>query len=248
MNALRRTLLGGLFASAQRNVFRGVNGLRLFEIDRTFSKLPGQWTLAGVTGGQPGPTAWRQSPAVDFFTLKGTLEDAFEAADIRGVDFVAAEQAPFVAGATAAIRLNGNAIGTVGEIDNKLAKIERLSFKLFGFEIDLAAVEAAFDKPVTYTQLNRLPPAVRDLAVVVKNGVAFAEIEKLVRETAGGSLEKLELVDEFKGKQVADGHRSLALRLTFRDAARTLTADEVTAGVDAVVAKLHQALGATLRT
>ena len=248
MNALRRTLIGGLLASVQRNVFRGVGGVRLFEIDRTFAKLPGTWTLAGVCGGTAGPTAWRGATSADFFTLKGTLEDAFDAAGLLGVGFVARDVAPGLAGATAAITLGDVVVGWAGELDPKLAKVDRLSFKLFGFEIDLSLLEPHFGRPPAATALNRLPAAVRDIAVVAKLGVAYADVERTVRAAAGPSLEKIELADEYRGKPVPPDSRSLALRLTFRDPVRTLTADEVQTSVDAVVKRLAEELAAALRT
>lgn len=248
MNTLRRTLLGGLLASAQRNVFRGVPGLRLFELDRTFASLPGVWTLGGVCGGVAGPTAWRGATPVDFFVLKGILEDAFDASGIRGFTLVAADHVPGLPGATATVRLGDVEIGWAGELDPKLAKVDRLGFKLFGFEIDLSRVESLFERPPVYVPVNRLPASVRDLAVVAPAGVTFAEVEGVVRAEAGANLERLELVDEYRGPQVPPGHRSLALRLTFRDPARTLTAEDVTGVVESVVRRLQETLGASLRT
>jgi phenylalanyl-tRNA synthetase beta chain len=248
MNALRRTLMGGLLASAQRNIFRGVSGLRLFEIDRTFAKLPGTWTLGGVCGGVAGPTAWRGATAIDFFATKGSLQDAAEACGLPPLTFVADDHAPGLAGATAIIRVGDTVVGWAGELDPKLAKVDRLAFKLFGFEIDLSLLEPHFERPPVYTPVNRLPASVRDLAVVATADVAFADVERVVRAAAGAMLEKLDLVDEYRGPQVPPGHRSLALRLTFRDPSRTLTAEEVNDAVESVVGRLRADLNASLRT
>ena len=247
MAVLRRTLLNGLLASTQRNVFRGASGVRLFEIDRTFAALPGVWTLAGIAGGVPGPTNWRGATAVDFYSLKGTIEDAFESAGMR-VQFVPTDPkpgSPMRAGAS--IQIGSERIGWVGELDPATAKVDRAAFKIFGFEINLAAVETAFEQPVEYTPVSRFPASARDLAVVAKTEITFADVERVVRASAGEKLERVELVDEFVGKQLPAGHRSLAIRLTFRDPARTLTADEVTASVEAVVKQLAAELAASLR-
>ncbi len=247
MAVLRRSLLTGLVASAQRNIFRGATTIRLFELDRTFAKLPGSQTLGGVVGGIARQAVWKGEAKLDFFAVKGELEDLFESIGIKGVTFAGALEKPYKPGETASVQLNGAVIGHLGAIDTTLVKVERQSFPLYAFEIDLTAVEAAYGAPITYKPVNKLPPATRDLAIVVKSSESYASLESAIRTTAGELLEQVQLVDEYKGNPVPKDHRSLAFRLTFRAPGRTLTADEVQAVVDRVVKALADQAGATLR-
>lgn len=248
MSVLRRSLLTGLIASTQRNIFRGAHRVRLFEMDRTFAILPGVYTLAGIAGGVARSAIWRDGDAkIDFFTLKGELEDLFDSLGIGDITFTPTICPPFKPGETAQIALAGNIIGHVGLIDTSVVKIERQTYPLYGFEIDLTSVTDAFDAPITYRPVNKLPPSTRDLAIVVKNSEPFATLESIIRNSAGELLESLQLVDEYKGNPVPKDHRSLAFRLTYRAADRTLTADEVQASVDRVVTMLSEKTGATLR-
>ncbi len=248
MSVLRRSLLTGLLASTQRNIFRGASRVRLFEIDRTFQTLPGAYTLSGIAGGVARSAIWRGGEAkIDFFTLKGEIEDLFDSLGITGVTFAPAIRKPFKPGETAQIALAGNVIGHVGLIDTAVVKIERQTYSLYGFEIDLTHVTAAFDAPIVYRSVNKLPPSTRDLAIVVKSSEPFATLESIIRTSAGDLLESVQLVDEYRGNPVPKDHRSLAFRLTYRAADRTLTADEVQVSVDRVVASLSEKTGATLR-
>ncbi|MBC7785682.1 MAG: phenylalanine--tRNA ligase subunit beta [Burkholderiales bacterium] len=247
MAALRRTLLTGLSASVQRNIFRGASSIRLFEIDRTFDALPGQWKVAGIAGGSARRGAWRGDQQIDFFSLKGELQDLFEQLGLKDMSFVATLGAPFREGTAARIESHGVTIGVAGEIDPGVIKIERQSFKLFAFEIDLGLLEAQFEAPITYSPVNKLPAVTRDLAVVAKTSDTFADLSKVIWEAGGALLEQVQLADEYRGAPVPKDHRSLAFRLTFRDASRTLTADEVGVVVDQIVRALADKFGATLR-
>ena len=248
MNTLRRTLLTGLAASAQRNIFRGATQIKLFEIDRTFASLPGTDTLGGIVGGTVGRMNWRGETKIDFYSLKGDLEDLFESLGLRGLRIEPVSQPPLRDGAAAKLLLNDKPIGIVGALDPKAIKLDRLAYDLFVFEIDLAAVELLFERPITYTPVNKLPASVRDLAIVLKLETSYASVEKSILSAAGPQLESLQLVDDYRGPPVPKGERSLALRLTFRDAERTLTSDEVSAMIGRIVDHIGTDFGATLRT
>ncbi len=247
MSVLRRTLLTGLVASTQRNIFRGATTIRLFEIDRTFSTLPGQWTLGGVAGGVAHRTIWKGETKVDFFTLKGEIEDLLESLGVKGIEFAPIIHVPYKPGETAAINLAGQTIGHVGAIDASVIKVERQAYPLFAFEINLHAVESAYGAAITYAPSNKLPPVTRDLAIIVKSSEGYAKLSAAIHSAAGDLLENLQLVDEYRGKPVPSDHRSLAFRLTFRAVGRTLTADEVQTVMDRVIASLATQCDATLR-
>lgn len=248
MAVLRRTLLTGLCASAQRNIFRGAESVRLFEIDRAFrvDALPGVWSLAGVVGGINESSTWRGADKVDFFVVKGLLEDLLESIGLPAITFKPAAHAPMTT-TCAEIRVGETLLGYVGELDSKAIKIERASFKLFVFELDIAPLEPYFIAPKAYHAAAKMPPVLRDLAIVVNQSITFSDLSATIRKAGGATLEKLELVDEYKGAQVPKDHRSLAFRLTFRDPTRTLTADEVAAMVDKIVTALKSEHLATLR-
>ena len=247
MNTLRRTLLTGLSASAQRNVFRNATRIRLFEIDRTFGKLPGNWTLGGVAGGAAELSTWRAPGIVDFFTVKGELQDLFQNLRLPAPTFTPARHAPLRDGHTAEIKIGEAVIGHLGELDPKTIKIDRLAYKLIAFEFDLTILESLFGQATTYTATIKLPPAVRDLAIVLPIMTPYAKIEQLIRNIGGPQLEQLDLVDDYRGPPVPQGRRSLAMRLTFRDSARTLTAEEVASTIDAIIRQLKAELDADLR-
>lgn len=258
MSVLRRTLLTGLAATVGNNLRRGAAGVRFFELDRVFG-LPGMksddgssagaWHAGVVAGGPVRRSDWRTGGQVyDFYVLKGVLEDLAEALGVSELSFRGADRAPFVAGAAADVLLPGGAsVGVIGEVNAQALAIDRLTFKLFAFELNLEQFAASFESTAAYKQLARLPAVTRDLAVVTPLSAEYDDVAAVIREFAGPTLETLHLVDRYQGSQVKAGHHSLAFRLAFRDAKRTLTAEEAAASIDAIVAALGQRFGAELR-
>ena len=85
------------------------------------------------------------------------------------------------------------------------------------------------------------------MALVVDETVPAAAVESALRAGAGESLESLVLFDIYRGDQVGGGRKSLAYRLTFRAADRTMTTDEVSALRDQAVAVAAERTGAVQR-
>jgi phenylalanyl-tRNA synthetase beta chain len=257
MSVLRRSLLTGLAETVRNNLRRGAQGVRFFELDRAFvpssargeSLPPGVWRAGVVAGGPVRRSDWRSAgQAIDFFYLKGDLEDLAAALGAGALTFRAADRAPFVTGAAADILLaDGRTIGVLGEVDAQALAIDRLTFKLYAFELDLELLVDSFAAKPAYSPLRRQPAVTRDLAFVVPLSVTYDDLAGALRANAGSHLEAMHLVDRYQGSQVKAGCHSLAFHLVFRDPQRTLTADEASGAIDAVVAALGKQFGAELR-
>jgi phenylalanyl-tRNA synthetase beta chain len=88
----------------------------------------------------------------------------------------------------------------------------------------------------------------RDLAVVVRDGVPAGDVEGAVREAAGALGVEVALFDRFVGGSVPPGHASLAVRVVYRADDRTLTDAEVDARHAEVIAAIEKRFAATLRS
>ena len=92
-----------------------------------------------------------------------------------------------------------------------------------------------------------MPAATQDLSLVVPVDLAAVKLLDVIREGAGELLERVALVDDYRGSNVAEGHKSLTFALRFRAVDRTLTQVEASAARDAAVELANQRFGATLR-
>ncbi|HEY2916681.1 MAG TPA: hypothetical protein VGI98_05635, partial [Candidatus Limnocylindrales bacterium] len=93
----------------------------------------------------------------------------------------------------------------------------------------------------------RVPAVERDLAVVIAEPIEAAAMDAVIRAAAGPLLQDVRLFDVYRGRPLGADDRSLAFRLRFGSADRTLTEAEVDGAVASVVAAV-EANGGRIRS
>jgi phenylalanyl-tRNA synthetase beta chain len=143
---------------------------------------------------------------------------------------------------------DGTVVGHAGELHPKVVEALGLPARAAAFEVDLSVlVDAASGEPVVAAPVSAFPAAKEDFAFVVDGGVPAEAVRSAIVAGAGELLEDVALFDVFTGEQVGEGKKSLAYSLRLRAADRTLSAKEVRAVRDAVVASATEKVGAVLR-
>ncbi len=250
---MRTELLSSLLDVARYNRARGITGVRLFEggavylpeKDRLLPREP--YHLAALLTGTVRPPTWRhpEPPRADFFAAKGALAGVL---DTLGADWeVERGSEPFLhAGRAATIIVQGRPAGWLGEIHPTIAAEWDLSETVAAFELDLDAVPERDTK--VYEDVTSFPEVREDLAVVVPDAVAAAEVIELVRRTGAPLLRRAELFDVYRDlERLGEGNVSLALRLSYQAPDRTLTDEEVAAKREAIIEALAGQLGGRVR-
>jgi phenylalanyl-tRNA synthetase beta chain len=192
------------------------------------------------------PKTWRGGgETVDFFALKGVLEGL--AAQLGAALSVTAAAEPFLhPGRAARIDVGGEPAGWIGELHPLVCREWDLGAAV-AFEIDLAPLlSAAGAGEEIYEDVTSFPAAYQDLAVVLPADARAADVREAVLAAGGELLRSAEVFDLYEGEQVGAGRKSLALRLEFRAADRTLTDEEVGGPRASIEAKLGE-MGGTLR-
>jgi phenylalanyl-tRNA synthetase beta chain len=134
----------------------------------------------------------------------------------------------------------------VGELHPSVLETVDLRDRAVALEVDLEPLLAAGGVRQV-RPLPRFPAVNRDLGVVVPEPVLAAELQATISEAGGELLESVRAFDEYRGGQVADGHKSVAFALTFRSPERTLTDAEVDAQVEEIRRALRRRHGAGFR-
>ena len=251
LGVMRTQLLPGLVASLARNVARQQSRVRLFELGKVFhggaaDDAPRETLrIAAAACGDAVAEEWGASArTVDFHDLKGDLE-SLAVLSGASLEYRRASAPWGHPGRSADVLRDGRRIGWIGEFHPGLLHGLGMDQPVIGFELDLAPLQA---RPVSRSaSLSRFPSVRRDLAIVVPDPVAWADVAASVREAAGPALRDLRLFDRYVGKGVEKGFKSLAMALILQEESRTLTDRDVDAVVSAVMAALQQAHGAVIR-
>jgi phenylalanyl-tRNA synthetase beta chain len=236
--ALLRTLLfPGLVTAAARNLDAGRSRIGLFEVARVVLRSDGEIPDQPVRAA--GLLAGERSEVLD---LKGIVEALAKA---LGIELpVAQAQEPFLhPGRTG--RLGDG--GFLGELHPRVAEQFGIETTVSVFEIDLAEISRRAPETVVYRDVISFPPVRQDIAVVIGEDVAAADVLAVVREAGGALLVDAEVFDVYRGEQVGDGRKSLAIHLVFQADDRTLTDEDADAARNRIVAALRDRVGGELR-
>lgn len=233
-SSLRSELFSGLLDAFVYNQAQGNGALNAFEIERVFSqsedKLSERDSVAGimggnittqgmwVNGGKGTPMTWYQA--------KGVLENALNNLGIS-VEYRPDQEPRLHPGRTAALWLQGKPLGVFGQIHPQLAQEKDLPNEVYLFELDFDFLLTALNRDAITTPkfktFSTYPDSARDLAFFAPLDLSSATLEKAMLKAGGKLLQKVEVFDEYKGKNVPEGQRSLAFSLVYQASDRTLT-------------------------
>ncbi len=234
---MRTLLLPGLLDAVQTNLNKRNKNLKLFEVGKVYNsagfpsdnKLPQEkWTLGCIATGNK-EKSWRYGEEeYDFYYLKGSIENLFETLRIDDYVFVKSQELPWLhPGRTATIEVKGKEVGYIGEVHPLVLENYEIEQKVVAVQLDLdLLMETAQDK-LSYKSIGKFPAVTRDLAVVVPEEVEARSVEKLIASVGKKLLVRIKLFDVYRGKQIAEGHKSLAFSLSWQAPDKTLTDEEV---------------------
>ncbi len=255
MAYMRSSLVPALLKGAAYNLRRGVKEVRQFELAKTYfsrgaGNLPEERrVLAGILVPNEDPRFWGASDEfTPFFQAKGALVAAMAKERLDGVVEPAQSPAPYLhPAATGVVKVGETEVGLLGRIHPALAKRAELSENSVLFHLELDALLEIPSETPSYAEAPKHQSAQRDFAILVDAALSAGQVEAEIRRLASRQLGELECFDQYEGKGVPGGRKSLAFRLTLRAKDRTLKESEVSKTVDRVLAGLESALGAQRR-
>ena len=252
-DSLRPSLLPGLLDALSHNRRHGRRDVALFEIGTTFRRSSGESQgVALAWTGRAGTEHWEGGARdVDFFDVKGVVELLCRELDVD-VRIEPAEVAYLVPG-QAAVVSNGASLGVVGQLLPTVAASRGAPRQDSIFVAELTLDRMRIDDAERYEAVRPLakyPSVVRDLSIVVPDGLPAEIIRGTIQAAAADAAAPLVSVtffDRYKGTGVAGGSVSISVHLTFQAADRTLTDAEVQGTFDLILAALVARHGAVQR-
>jgi phenylalanyl-tRNA synthetase beta chain len=237
--ALRDDLLSSLIDSCAFNINQGNGILNGFEIGRVFwlDEAGSDETdrIAGIFGGDPTVGTWQHnSKPMNFYEAKGLLDSVFHNLNVVVEYQPDQKDSRLHPGRTASLWISGERLGTFGHLHPQLRAEKELPDEIYVFELDFYTLLDAMMKKsiITFQPFSTYPTSDRDIAFFAPLKFTVADIQRSITHVGGELLDSVSLFDQYIGKGVPEGSRSLAFRLVYRASDRTLT--------DADINPVHQ--------
>lgn len=251
---MRTTLLPQMLAVAARNMNRRILDLAIYEMAHVFlpkgEKLPAEEPhLAALVAGHSSAGWSGETEALDFFYLKGVLEEVFASLHIGDWSLGREDLPPFLhPGRSANVYLGETYVGYLGEVHPTVAENFELPERANVLEVNLAVLLGHASDRIAYLAVSKYPGVDIDLAFLADQNAAAGQIAAAIKDSGGEYLRQVELFDIYEGGQVGKGKKSLAYTLRFQAAERTLTAEEIAATVEKIKEELKTQFGIVLRS
>ncbi len=256
VSRLRRSLLPGLLETARKNQAFGRQSMGLFELGAVWRLKDGEpfetHAVACLMVGRLTQASWKNSADItDFYTIRTVAERllalAFDA-PAKVVPLTPEEAALAVRlhpGRCANLVVDGNTVGTMGELHPAMA--EQLGFKerVYLFEIDGECLAWPGRHMTQFTVLPRFPFVTRDIAPRLPVSIPYSRVEQAVAEAGSSLIAEVRLSDLYTGEHIAKGFKSLTLSLNLRSADHTLSESEIEVAVEQVRQALRKECNAT---
>lgn len=240
---MRTQLLSSMLETVKLNLSRQNEEFRLFEQSKVF--IPRALPLKELPEEREHLVAAFVGKDEDFYKMKEVCEIALRrfAPDMT---FVKGSSECFHPGISADIIACGEKIGTFGLVHPRVAKNYEFDRNVFAMEIDLQKILAAEIGAVKFEPLPKYPVVDRDLAMVVDDEVAVGEIISVIRAVSP-LIRSVDLFDVYRGAQVPQGKKSVAVSVKLCDKNKTMTEDEINKVMREIVSELGDKLDARLR-
>ena len=189
-------------------------------------------------------------PKTDFYTLKGIVETVMRVSGLKDVTYRAYTESPaFHPGRCAeVVCADGTSLGLFGQIHPLTADNFDLDIPVFAADLDLSALCEKADPSCHYTPLPKYPAVSRDFAFLCDEDLEVGTLEAVVSRAGGALTESVTLFDIYRGPQVGEGKKSVALHVVLRAKDHTLTFEEAEKAAAKIRKDVSYKLGLTLRT
>lgn len=254
--ALRPSLWPGLLRNVQYNAYQQVDGVRLFEIGKVFSRentVVREHVSVGLAlaGRALVPLRGREQ-FYDFYDLKGIVESLLFELGLKNFAFEPSSEKTLHPVRQAFVKAKDDILGILGELHPDLARRYDLPWRVYLFEMKLEEIYQRLQTIALppWTELQprvtpKFPASRRDLSLLVPESVPEASVRKVLESER--RVERVFLYDLYRGPQIPQGMKSLTYEITFRDWTKTLSDDEVNEMVARIEARLRDELGVQIR-
>lgn len=251
---MRPTTIPSMMQILAGNNNKKNQNVKLFDISRNYKNIDNQVEKGEVPLQENILTIGMYGEDVDFYTLKGLVENILEAANVNRYDIQReTTNESYHPGRCANLKVGIDTIATFGEVHPEVLMNYEINKRVYLAEINITKIVKYSRINKKYTEVPKFPAAERDIAVIVDEDVQVGNIEKAITKKCKKllkgqkGLEELKLFDIYRDEKIGKNKKSVAYSLIFRDKTKSLSDDEINPVMEEITKELEEKFGAELR-
>lgn len=245
---MRPTTIPSMMQTLATNANKKNQNVKLFDISRSYKNLNGEIEKDEVPLQENILTIGMYGDDVDFYVLKGLIENILEVTNINrySVEKETTNES-YHPGRCANIKVGIDVIATFGEAHPEVLMNYGIEKRAYLAEINITKLVKYSKVTKKYVEVPKFPAVERDIAVIVDESIEVGKIESIIISKSKKLLENVKLFDIYRDEKIGIGKKSVAYSMIFRDKNKTLSDEEINSIMDKIISELEKTLGATLR-
>ncbi|MFR5313504.1 MAG: phenylalanine--tRNA ligase subunit beta [Clostridia bacterium] len=245
---MRPSTIPSMMQTLATNANKKNSSAKLFDISKSYKNINNEVENGEVPLQENILTIGMYGDDIDFYTVKGLIENVLETSSINRYDIVReTENESYHTGRCANIKVGIDVIATIGEVHPEVLDNYGIEKRAYLAEVNLSKVTKYSKVNKKYVEVPKFPAVERDIAIIVDEKVEVGQIEKIIIKKAKKLLEKMQLFDIYRNEKLGDNKKSVAYSLIFRDKNRTLSDEEINVVMENIIGELQKTLNAELR-
>ena len=251
---MRPTTIPSMMQILALNNNKKNQNVKLFDISRNYRNINGEVEKGEVPLEEKILTIGMYGDDVDFYTLKGLIENVLETSNVNHYDIEKEkENSSYHPGRCANLKVGTDVIATIGEVHPEVLMNYDINKRCYLAELNITKVVKYSKQNKKYQEVPKFPAIERDIAIIVDEEVEVGSIEQAIikksKRVLKGKrgLEEIRLFDIYRDEKLGKGKKSIAYSLIFRDKTKSLSDEEVNPVMEEIAKELEERFGANLR-
>ena len=245
---MRPTTIPSMMQILATNANKKNQSAKLFDVSRNYRNINNEVENGEVPLQENILTIGMYGGDVDFYVLKGLIENVLEASNINRYDIEKeTKNESYHPGRCANLKVGIDTIATIGEVHPEVLLNYDIEKRVYLAEVNVTKLVKYSKANKKYVEVPKFPAVERDIAVIVDEKVEVGQIEKIIAKKSKKWLEEAKLFDIYRDEKIGTGKKSIAYSLIFRDKNKTLSDEEINNIMDSIIVELEKTLGASLR-
>ena len=245
---MRPSTIPSMLQTLATNYNKKNEATKLFDISRNYKNINQEIEKGEVPLQEEILTIGMYSDDIDFYVLKGIIENILEFINVNRYDIEKeTKNKSYHPGRCANLKVGIDTIATFGEIHPEVLENYGIGKRAYMAEINITKLVKYSRVNKKYVEVPKFPAVERDIAVIVDENIEVGQIEKIITKKAKKLLESIKLFDIYRDEKLGENKKSVAYSLIFRDKNKTLSDEEINTIMNNIIKELEEKLSAKLR-